>query len=146
MFKIRRFKILPLLIIASIISACSSNTTVTEEDLIHHRFVVTKINHNDISFEKTAYIEFGENLTINGKMCNDFMAKATFDNYRLNTTNFNISKQITCNNQQLNQLDLLITQLLTNRPTIKLIEQENKLLLSLTDNVDILTFELKDWM
>lgn len=142
---LKMFGLLLLLSVTTILCACSNDRTVTVEDLIHHRFIVTKINNTKIYSAQSPYIEFGENMTITGTMCNDFNGQFILDNKQI-TGSIILKKTKTCSNEKLNELDPLLTQLLQNGATITLLKEPNRSLLILTDSINTLTFELNDWM
>lgn len=139
-------KIFIFLSLLMTLSACDNqNKPLAAEDLMHHRFVLAKINNNEIPIDYATFIEFGEDFTINGKMCNEFSGKLLLNNNEISTPNLSTTS-LTCDNDQLNQLDAIIQKLLTNGATLTLNQQSDKTRLKLINNTDTLIFELRDLM
>ena len=91
-----------------IMTGCDQSNKVKAEDLLHHRFVLIKANGQDISPDKHAELEFGENLNISGQMCNYFTTKVTLINDTIVSPTLNITHMV-CEDNQLDKLDTIIT-------------------------------------
>lgn len=124
-----------------LISGCGETKKVTEKDLLHHHFVLIKANGQDISLDKQADLEFGENMSIAGKMCNQFAVNVTLKNEVIKGSGIAMTKML-CNDEQLDKLDSVIEQLITEGAHITL--DKDQLILKNNDNE--LTYKLKDLM
>ena len=131
--------VLTLSLSAIALTACDSQQTVVAEDLMHHRFELVKANDQTISNDGNIYIEFGENLTLNGKMCNRFFGQSTLQDGVLKSSGLAMTKML-CGSEQLNQLDNNINQLLKNGANITLTDKQ----LTLKKDDIQLEFTLKD--
>lgn len=123
------------------LSGCNDSSTLQETDLMHHRFVLTKVNGQDIPLDDQAELIFGENMTITGKMCNHFSGKVTLDNGSIKGSGIVMTKML-CNDDQLNQLDYIIENLITEGTKINLKNNQ----LTLKNNNNELIYQLKDLM
>ncbi|MCO6548456.1 MAG: META domain-containing protein, partial [Gilliamella sp.] len=123
------------------LSGCSDSSTLQETDLMHHRFVLTKVNGQDIPLDDQAELIFGENMKITGKMCNHFSGKVTLDNGSIKGSGIVMTKML-CNDDQLNQLDYIIENLITEGTKINLKNNQ----LTLKNNNNELIYQLKDLM
>jgi heat shock protein HslJ len=140
--QMKKTPLLTALFTASLVlSGCEGAKTLQEADLMHHRFVLTKANGQDISLDDQAEIIFGENLTITGKMCNHFSGKVTLDNGSIKGSGIVMTKML-CNDDQLNQLDYIIENLITDGTKINLKNNQ----LTLKNNNNELIYQLKDLM
>ena len=66
-----------------------SKSGVTENDLLHHRFVLKTYNGAEVkavNFSKIPGIEFQEGMRIGGVMCNNYNGPAKFENGKLQAT------------------------------------------------------------
>jgi heat shock protein HslJ len=120
---------------------CNEVKKIQDTDLMHHRFVLTKANGQDISLDDQADIIFGEKMTITGKMCNQFSSQVTLDSDNIKGSGVIMTKML-CNDEQLNQLDYIIEQLIVNGAKIDL--TNNQLILKNEKNE--LIYQLKDLM
>ncbi|RKS87512.1 heat shock protein HslJ [Orbus hercynius] len=135
-----------LLTTSLMITACDKTKPVQAEDLMHHRFTVKTLNGQAMPNSPQTFIEFGEHLTINGQMCNRFFGQSILTNNELTSPGLAMTKRL-CADEQLNQLDSVISELFKNGATVKLDNQTNdKVLLKLTDNSNTIVFELNDLM
>ena len=140
--QMKKTSLLTALFTASLVlSGCDGSKTLQEADLMHHRFVLTKANGQDISLDDQAEIIFGENMTITGKMCNHFSGKVTLDNGSIKGSGIVMTK-ILCNDDQLNQLDYVIEKLITDGSKIELKNNQ----LTLKNDTNRLVYQLKDLM
>ncbi|WP_392551330.1 META domain-containing protein [Orbus wheelerorum] len=137
--------VLTLLISVITLSACDNKQSVTEQDLRHHRFVAIKLNNETINSNSQNFIEFGENFTINGKMCNAFSGQAALTNDTINVAHL-ISTEMLCSDEQQNQLDFVINQLLQHGATVILNKTADKQSLTLKNNENEIVFKLHDLM
>ena len=124
-----------------IMTGCDQSNKVKAEDLLHHRFVLIKANGQDISPDKHAELEFGENLNISGQMCNYFTTKVTLINDTIVSSTLNITHMV-CEDNQLDKLDTIITQLIQNGASVILNNEQ----LTLKNKNNELIYQLKDLM
>lgn len=124
-----------------IMIGCDQSNKVKAEDLMHHRFVLIKANGQDISPDKHAELEFGENMNISGQMCNYFTTKVRLINDTIINPIFNIT-HLVCEDNQLDKLDTIITQLIQKGASVSL----NKEQLTLKNKDNELIYQLKDLM
>lgn len=124
-----------------IMTGCDQSNKVKAEDLLHHRFVLIKANGQDISSDKHAELEFGENLNISGQMCNYFTTKVTLINDTIVSSTLNITHMV-CEDNQLDKLDTIITQLIQNGASVILNNEQ----LTLKNKDNELIYQLKDLM
>ena len=124
-----------------IMTGCDQSNKVKAEDLMHHRFVLIKANGQDISPDKHAELEFGENMNISGQMCNYFTTKVRLIDDPIISPLFNITHMV-CEDNQLDKLDTIITQLIQNGASVSL----NKEQLTLKNKDNELIYQLKDLM
>lgn len=123
------------------LAGCDNNTKITAEDITHHRFVLTHANKNEVTAPRgELYIEFGENLMVSGQMCNRFFGKAILENSTLSSKGLAMTRML-CPEEQLNQLDGIISDLLTNGAETSL--KDNKTLTLKNENNE-LVFQLRD--
>ena len=124
-----------------VMSGCGESKSVKAEDLMHHRFVLIKANGQDISTDKNAELEFGENMNIYGKMCNRFVAKVELSNETIKGSGVSMAK-MACDDEQLSKLDDTIAQLIQDGASVSLDKDQLTL-----KNKDIeLIYQLKDLM
>lgn len=134
-----------LLIGVVVMSACDKSSTVVTQDLLHHRFVLIKLNTQDVPVDKQAFIEFGEHLTVNGKMCNRFFGQSTLEDGVIKSPGLAMTRML-CPDEQLNQLDFILSELFSHGAQLKMDKQGDKTFLQLSDKTNQLVFELKDLM
>lgn len=124
-----------------VMTGCGESKSVKAEDLMHHRFVLIKANGQDISTDKNAELEFGENMNIYGKMCNRFVAKVELENETIKGPGVSMAK-MACDDEQLSKLDDTIAQLIQDGASVSLDKEQLTL-----KNKDIeLIYQLKDLM
>ena len=133
--------ILPLIATAFAISGCNKSNNVKDTDLMHHHFVLVKANGQEIASDKYAELEFGENMTITGKMCNLFSGKVTLNDNVIKGAGLAMTKMI-CPDGELGKLDAIIEDLIVKGAKIEL--TKDQLILKNEDNE--LTYKLKELM
>lgn len=138
--------IISFVTIGLITTACDSNNqlTVDPKDLIHHRFELISVNNEAFSQNNQVFIEFNENMNINGKMCNVFFGQATLNTTILKSPGVSMTKMQCGDNEQLNQLDKMISLLLKNGATLSLDSETGILILK--NDQDKLKYILRDLM
>ena len=133
--------ILPLIATAFAISGCNKSNNVKDTDLMHHHFVLVKANGQEIASDKYAELEFGENMTITGKMCNLFSGKVALNDNVIKGAGLAMTKMV-CPDKELNELDTVIEDLIVKGAKIEL--TKDQLILKNEDNE--LTYKLKELM
>ncbi|EEP91942.1 heat shock protein HslJ [Yersinia kristensenii] len=141
-------KIIPLVIAAAFLAGCGANQSynkatsmVSENDLLHHNFVLISVDGQSPVKTPGPSIEFGENMHISGAMCNRFMGQGELKNGVLTVKGL-ASTRMLCSEKQLNQWDALISQVLNSGAKVTL----NKGQLTLSNNDHTLLYQLKDWV
>lgn len=133
--------ILPLIATALTISGCNKSNNVKDTDLMHHHFVLVKANGQEIASDKYAELEFGENMTITGKMCNLFSGKVALNDNVIKGASLAMTK-MACPDRELGELDAVIEDLIVKGAKIEL--TKDQLILKNEDNE--LTYKLKELM
>ena len=133
--------ILPLIATAFAISGCNKSNNIKDTDLMHHHFVLVKANGQEIVSDKYAELEFGENMTITGKMCNLFSGKVTLNDNVIKGAGLAMTK-MACPDRELGELDAVIEDLIVKGAKIEL--TKDQLILKNEDNE--LTYKLKELM
>lgn len=123
------------------LSGCTSSNSIKEQDLMHHHYVLMKNNGLSLPVFKNADLEFGENMIMIGKMCNEFSAQTKLENNMIKGQIINMTNN-KCQNKQLDLLDNVIKKLIIDGANIQLIDTK----LVLINNQDTLIFQLKDYM
>lgn len=123
------------------LSGCTSSNSITEQDLMHHHYVLMENNGLSLPVFKNADLEFGENMIMIGKMCSEFSAQTILENNMIKGQIINMTN-IKCQNKQLDLLDNVIKKLIIDGANIQLIDTK----LVLKNNQDTLIFQLKDYM
>ena len=133
--------ILPLIATAFAISGCNKSNNIKDTDLMHHHFVLVKANGQEIVSDKYAELEFGENMTITGKMCNLFSGKVALNDNVIKGAGLAMTK-MACPDRELGELDAVIEDLIVKGAKIEL--TKDQLILKNEDNE--LTYKLKELM
>ena len=123
------------------LSGCTSSNSIKEQDLMHHHYVLMENNGLSLPVFKNADLEFGENMIMIGKMCNEFSAQTRLENNMIKGQIINMTNN-KCQNKQLDLLDNVIKKLIIDGANIQLIGTK----LVLKNNQDTLIFQLKDYM
>ena len=123
------------------LSGCTSSNSITEQDLMHHHYVLMENNGLSLPVFKNADLEFGENMMMIGKMCSEFSAQIKLENNMIKGQIINMTNN-KCQNKQLDLLDNVIKKLIIDGANIQLIDTK----LVLKNNQDTLIFQLKDYM
>lgn len=137
-------KSLLLLLSASLIfnsAGCAFSNSIKEQDLMHHHYILMENNGLSLPVFKNADLEFGENMMMIGKMCNEFSAQIKLENNMIKGQIINMNNN-KCQNNQLGLLDNVVKKLIIDGANIQLIDTK----LMLKNNQDTLIFQLKDYM
>jgi heat shock protein HslJ len=139
-------KALALFVLSILISGCASNSNNNnsglQKELIHRNYVL--INYDGQTIEPknmSPRIEFGETFFVSGAMCNSFAGQGSLRGDVLKVSNM-AATQAMCMDDVRNQLDGVISEMLTKGVKIKL---EDKIL-TLTNKKHTLIFTNRDWV
>ncbi|MWN05289.1 META domain-containing protein [Gilliamella sp. Pas-s95] len=133
--------LISLFTIALVMSGCHKSSKIQDTALMHHRFILISANGQHIPLDDQAELIFGEKMTITGKMCNQFSGQVILDKNNIKGIGVVMTKMV-CNDDQLNQLDYIIDQLITNGAEINLSNNQ----LTLKNHENELIYQLKDLM
>ena len=123
------------------LSGCTSSNSITEQDLMHHHYVLMENNGLSLPVFKNVDLEFGENMIMIGKICSEFLAQVKLENNMIKGQIINMTNN-KCQNKQLDLLDNVIKKLIIDGANIQLIDTK----LVLKNNQNTLIFQLKDYM
>lgn len=106
-------KIVTLIALSMVMAGCVSNgkVSVNREQLQHHRFVLESVNGKPVTVAKNQpELSFGENMTVSGKMCNQFTGQGKLSDGELKVKNLAMTRMM-CADPQLNTLDGVISDM-----------------------------------
>lgn len=106
-------KIVTLVALSIIMTGCvsSGKVSVKREQLEHHRFVLESVNGKTVTGPE---LSFGEDMTVSGKMCNQFTGEGKLSDGELKVKNLAMTRMM-CADPQLNALDGTISDGLQQR-------------------------------
>lgn len=85
---------------------------VTQQDLLHRRFVLKSANGKDYSQKnRVPDLSFNEGMRISGGICNHFVGQAALDQNTLTAPNMASTKML-CADQELNELESAFAEML----------------------------------
>lgn len=101
-------KIVTLVALSFMMTGCvsSGKVSVKREQLEHHRFVLESVNGKTVTGPE---LSFGEDMTVSGKMCNQFTGEAKLSDGELKVKNVAMTRMV-CADPQLNALDSIISE------------------------------------
>ena len=136
-------KLTALTLAAMVLAGCAQSgdkSTVTAQDLQHHRYVLQTVDGKPLTgIQRTPELSFGENMHIYGAMCNRFMGQATLEGDTLKAKGLGMTMMM-CPEPQLNELDHMISDMLTRGAKIGLAPQQ----LTLKTSQHTLVYKLAD--
>lgn len=136
-------KLASLMLATMVLAGCAQSgdkTTVTAQDLQHHRYVLQTVDGKPLTgIKRLPELSFGENMHISGAMCNRFMGQATLEGNTLKANGLGMTMMM-CAEPQLNQLDRMINDMLTSGAQTSLEEQK----LTLKTSQHTLVYKLAD--
>ncbi|MEO1739395.1 hypothetical protein RB531_4911 [Salmonella enterica subsp. enterica serovar Typhimurium] len=93
-------KIVTLVALSIIMTGCvsSGKVSVKREQLEHHRFVLESVNGKTVTGPE---LSFGEDMTVSGKMCNQFTGEGKLSDGELKVKNLAMTRMM-CADPQLN--------------------------------------------
>lgn len=141
---------IPLTLLGLLLAACQSqdvnannnNDNVTEQQLIHHNFILTEIDGERIVGKTgTPTISFGEKMFVSATMCNDFNGMGRINNSALTVKHLS-KTELECVDEDLSKWDILIKRMLTDGAVISYDDQK----LILSQGRSKLVYTLKDYI
>ncbi|MBA7801299.1 heat shock protein HslJ [Citrobacter freundii] len=137
-------KIVTLIALSMVMAGCVSNgkVSVNREQLQHHRFVLESVNGKPVTVAKNQpELSFGENMTVSGKMCNQFTGQGKLSDGELKVKNLAMTRMM-CADPQLNTLDGVISDMFKQGAQVDLTANQ----LTLATAEQTLTYKLADLM
>ena len=137
-------KVVTLIALSMLMAGCASNgkVSVNREQLQHHRFVLESVNGKPITFAKNQpELSFGENMTVSGKMCNQFTGQGKLSDGELKVKNLAMTRMM-CADPQLNALDGIVSKMFEQGAQVDLTANQ----LTLATAEQTLTYKLADLM
>ncbi|EOL8935836.1 heat shock protein HslJ [Cronobacter dublinensis] len=120
-------KILVSLLAGMALAGCqstSSSSHITPETLQHHRYVLQTVNGAPLdATRRVPELSFGEKMHVSGSMCNRFMGQGELHGDTLKVKGL-ASTRMLCTEQQLNELDKLINEMLSQGATVSVEKQQ----------------------
>lgn len=120
-------KILIPLLAGMTLAGCqstSSSSHITPETLQHHRYVLQTVNGAPLdATRRVPELSFGEKMHVSGSMCNRFMGQGELHGDTLKV-NVLASTRMLCAEPQLNELDKLIGEMLSQGATVSVEKQQ----------------------
>ncbi|ELY9421856.1 heat shock protein HslJ [Cronobacter dublinensis] len=120
-------KILIPLLAGMALAGCqstSSSSHITPETLQHHRYVLQTVNGAPLdATRRVPELSFGEKMHVSGSMCNRFMGQGELHGDRLKVNGL-ASTRMLCAEPQLNELDKLIGEMLSQGATVSVEKQQ----------------------
>ncbi|EOC0209052.1 heat shock protein HslJ [Cronobacter dublinensis] len=120
-------KILVPLLAGMALAGCqstSSSSHITPETLQHHRYVLQTVNGAPLdATRRVPELSFGEKMHVSGSMCNRFMGQGELHGDTLKVKGL-ASTRMLCAEQQLNELEKLINEMLSQGATVSVEKQQ----------------------
>ncbi|WP_105685670.1 heat shock protein HslJ [Cronobacter dublinensis] len=120
-------KILIPLLAGMALAGCqstSSSSHITPETLQHHRYVLQTVNGAPLdATRRVPELSFGEKMHVSGSMCNRFMGQGELHGDTLKVNGL-ASTRMLCAEPQLNELDKLIGEMLSQGATVSVEKQQ----------------------
>ncbi|EKK7714069.1 heat shock protein HslJ [Cronobacter dublinensis] len=120
-------KILIPLLAGMALAGCqstSSSSHITPETLQHHRYVLQTVNGAPLdATRRVPELSFGEKMHVSGSMCNRFMGKGELHGDTLKVNGL-ASTRMLCAEPQLNELDKLIGEMLSQGAMVSVEKQQ----------------------
>ncbi|WP_105719620.1 heat shock protein HslJ [Cronobacter dublinensis] len=120
-------KILIPLLAGMALAGCqstSSSSHITPETLQHHRYVLQTVNGAPLdATRRVPELSFGEKMHVSGSMCNRFVGQGELHGDTLKVNGL-ASTRMLCAEPQLNELDKLIGEMLSQGATVSVEKQQ----------------------
>lgn len=136
--------VVTLIALSMLMAGCVSNgkVSVKSEQLQHHRFVLESVNGKPVTAAKNQpELSFGENMTVSGKMCNQFTGQGKLSDGELKVKQLAMTRMM-CADPQLNALDGVISEMLNQGAQVDLTANQ----LTLATAEQTLSYKLADLM
>ncbi|WP_105648523.1 heat shock protein HslJ [Cronobacter dublinensis] len=102
----------------------SSSSHIIPETLQHHRYVLQTVNGAPLdATRRVPALSFGEKMHVSGSMCNRFMGQGELHGDTLKVNGL-ASTRMLCAEPQLNELDKLIGEMLSQGATVSVEKQQ----------------------
>ena len=133
-------------VLAALTIACvknyGGNSTITQQDLLHHRFVLVSSDGKDFSTkERVPSIEFNEGMHISGAACNRFTGQGRLVGNMLTVEQLASTKMF-CVDPDLNELESLLVRMLSQGAELRLDGQN----LVIRQGGHELLYKFRDWI
>ncbi|HFZ8993378.1 TPA: heat shock protein HslJ [Citrobacter freundii] len=115
-------KIVTLAGLSLLLAGCVSDSkvVVNPDQLQHHRFVLESVNGKAVpGGENAPELSFGEDMAIAGRMCNRFHGQGKLSDGELKAKGVAMTRML-CSDPQLNELDHIISAMLTEGAQVDL--------------------------
>lgn len=130
------------------LSACTGNaddnSIVTEQDLQHHHWELTKIDGKQVNSDSkvpAASLEIGEKMTANGSAgCNNFFGQSELENGKFRIKQMGMTMKM-CPEESM-AIESAVSQTLSDWSQLTLTKES----LILKNDSHTLTYTLRDWM
>ena len=120
-------KILIPLLAGMALAGCqstSSSSHITTETLQHHRYLLQTVNGAPLdATRRVPELSFGEKMHVSGSMCNRLMGQGELHGDTLKVNGL-ASTRMLCAEPQLNELDKLIGEMLSQGATVSVEKQQ----------------------
>ncbi|MCL1889341.1 MAG: META domain-containing protein [Desulfovibrionaceae bacterium] len=127
-------------------AACGKNPggdyVITQEDLLHHRFVLVSSDGKNFSAkERIPAIEFNEGLRVSGVVCNRFTGQGRLAGNVLAVDQLASTKML-CADPDLNELENLLTRMLSEGAELRIEGAD----LAVRQGGHELLYKISDWV
>ncbi|MDM2848021.1 heat shock protein HslJ [Citrobacter sp. Cpo074] len=135
--------VVTLIALSMLMAGCVSNgkVSVNREQLQHHRFVLQSVNGKAVTATNPPELSFGENMTVSGKMCNQFRGQGKLSDGELKVKDMAMTRMM-CADPQLNALDGIVSEMFKKGAQVDLTADQ----LTLATAEQTLTYKLADLM
>lgn len=135
--------VVTLIALSMLMAGCVSNgkVSVNREQLQHHRFVLQSVNGKAVTATNPPELSFGENMTVSGKMCNQFHGQGKLSDGELKVKDMAMTRMM-CADPQLNALDGIVSEMFKKGAQVDLTADQ----LTLATAEQTLTYKLADLM
>ena len=135
--------VVTLIALSLLMAGCVSNgkVSVNREQLQHHRFVLQSVNGKAVTAANPPELSFGENMTVSGKMCNQFHGQGKLSDGELKVKDMAMTRMM-CADPQLNALDGIVSEMFKQGAQVDLTADQ----LTLATAEQTLTYKLADLM
>ncbi|WP_153752965.1 MULTISPECIES: heat shock protein HslJ [unclassified Citrobacter] len=135
--------VVTLIALSLLMAGCVGNgkVSVNREQLQHHRFVLQSVNGKAVTATTPPELSFGENMTVSGKMCNQFHGQGKLSDGELKVKDMAMTRMM-CADPQLNALDGIVSEMFKQGAQVDLTADQ----LTLATAEQTLTYKLADLM